>query len=182
LRQHDQESEGEWNADHEMAQMNDDVLREQNRSTEEIIASFESLCDSSDDERTDFYCIPPESSDDDINENTDTEDGTEELIELMGANTDLIAFLMKQRATIARLRARIVRLNDLLARCESPNGQVNEDITTVLIDTVTDTSFLLKPNCDSNINLDFLHNPKVNTELQDKLAQLQNHKVNDAEL
>jgi hypothetical protein len=182
LRQHDQESEDDWIADHEMAQLNDDVLREQNRSTEQIIASFESLCNSSDDEITDFFRIPPDSSDDDINENTDTEDGTEELIELIGANTDLMAFLAKQRATIARLRARIVRLNDLLARYESQNGQVTEDITTVLIDTVTDTSFLLKPNCDSNINLDFLDNPKVNKELQDKLAQLQNHKVSDGEL
>ena len=93
-----------------------------------------------------------------------------------------MAFLAKQRPTIARLRARIVRLNDLLARYESQNGQVTEDITTVLIDTVTDTSFLLKPNRDSNINLDFLDNPKVHKELQDKLAQLQNHKVSDAKL
>jgi hypothetical protein len=53
------------------------------------------------------------SSEDDINENTDTEDGGDELIDLIGANTRLIAFIAKQRETLARLRRRITRINSL---------------------------------------------------------------------
>jgi hypothetical protein len=81
LRRIDLESEGEWNADHEIAQMNDDVLREQNRSTEEIISAFENLSHSSDPtlrhmESTNFHHNQySESLNDDIYENTDTEDG-----------------------------------------------------------------------------------------------------------
>jgi uncharacterized coiled-coil protein SlyX len=51
------------------------------------------------------------SSDDDIDENTDTDDGANEKVDLTDVN-QVIALLVKQRKTIARLRARIDRLND----------------------------------------------------------------------
>jgi hypothetical protein len=51
----------------------------------------------------------PNSLDDDINENTDAEDGAEDIVDLIQANTKLLNFLTEQSATIARLRARIVK-------------------------------------------------------------------------
>jgi hypothetical protein len=56
----------------------------------------------------------PNSLDDDINENTDTEDGAADIADLIQVNTKLLNFLTKQSATIARLRARIVRLSTLV--------------------------------------------------------------------
>ena len=62
---------------------------------------------------------------DDINENTDTEDGAEDIVDLIQANMQLLNFLTKQRGTIARLRARVSRLNTviqgLIARLGDPN-------------------------------------------------------------
>jgi hypothetical protein len=51
---------------------------------------------------------------DDINENTDTEDGADDIVTLIQANMQLLNFLTKQRATIARLRARISRLGNVI--------------------------------------------------------------------
>ncbi len=62
---------------------------------------------------------------DDINENTDTEDGNEDIVGLIQANMQLLNFLTKQRGTIARLRARVSRLNTVIqgltARLGDPN-------------------------------------------------------------
>jgi len=62
---------------------------------------------------------------DDINENTDTEDGAEDIVGLIQANMQLLNFLTKQRGTIARLRARVSRLNTVIqgltARLGDPN-------------------------------------------------------------
>ena len=126
-RQHELESEGdegEWNDDSEMAQMQDDVLREQERQTEEITESFERLSHSSDDfdpmpQHTDPSFIHriehSEPLGDDIYENTDTEDGGYDIIDLIESNRKLISFLARQKTTITRLRARIVRMGDLIS-------------------------------------------------------------------
>ncbi len=91
--------------------MDDDIRYEENATTERIIDSFGGLFNERDNEssgsNSDYHVYSINSSDDDINENTDTEDGTEDLLELLGANTRLIAFLAKQRETLARLRTRI---------------------------------------------------------------------------
>jgi transposase InsO family protein len=111
--------------DHEMAQMDYDIRRHLNDETECIIESFEKLDHSSSDNNSelydrndaatqDFYSHSPDSSNDDINKdidvNTDTEDGAEDLIDLLRSNMKLIAFIKKQNATIRRLRSRIIRL------------------------------------------------------------------------
>jgi hypothetical protein len=46
-----------------------------------------------------------------------------DVIALLDSNTHLVALLSKQRQTIARLRARINRLGDLLSRMAHPNTQ-----------------------------------------------------------
>ena len=50
----------------------------------------------------------------DLDGNTDTEDGAEDIVTLIQANMQLLNFLTKQRATIARLRARISRLGNVI--------------------------------------------------------------------
>jgi hypothetical protein len=110
--------------DLEMIQQRDDILYHLNDETERIIEAFESLLvnhsdsdelnyDYQEDDTSDvFYHFPPLPPGSDIDENnTDTEDGGEELIDLMKANMKLLAFLSRQQTTIARLRARIIRLS-----------------------------------------------------------------------
>jgi hypothetical protein len=62
---------------------------------------------------------------DELNDNTDTEDGADDIVAIIQANMQLLTFLTKQSATIARFRARIVCLNnivhDLTARLGDPN-------------------------------------------------------------
>jgi hypothetical protein len=146
--------------DHELElnQMNDDVLYEVNAATERIETAYGEIYQSgsdtyiygdpdsdgydndvsSVDENNPYpYSYPclPEFADDDINENTDTDDGVEEVIELIGTNarlvalvakqggevieligvnTQLVALVARQRKTMARLRARINRLLDFI--------------------------------------------------------------------
>jgi hypothetical protein len=130
--------------DYELSQLHDDVLHHINASTDEIIADFENIHHSSDEDcfgislvnefNCDWYHEPHESSEDvsndndsdapsantgnkdgekdddsdDLNENTDTEDGAEDAVALIQANMNLLVFLKRQSATIARLRARTV--------------------------------------------------------------------------
>ncbi len=147
-----QELEGQRTQDDEISQLQDDVLYHTNALTEQIIADFENLEHSSDDDcadeepnvyNCDWWVEPPESSEDapnssidvphpsadlvdsdDLNENTDTEDGGEDVIELLKANMQLLTFLTKQSAIIARLRRRIVRLSTIV-----------QDLTAQLNDT-----------------------------------------------
>ncbi len=109
----------------ESEQMNDDMLAHDDAIIKRTIQEIERLHHSSDSSicqsdanwtNCNWYHAPTDSSENDLNENTDIDDGITDLIEVVGANTNLIAFLQKQRATIARLRARIVRLNFLLAQ------------------------------------------------------------------
>ncbi len=125
------ESEAQNILDHENNQLHDDVLYHEDELTNEIIAAAKSLYQSSDDDHSvqnmgpynkfyneyncDVYQEPDDSSEDELNENTDTDDGKEDIIEVLGANTRLIALLQKQRKTIARLRARISRLIAIIA-------------------------------------------------------------------
>ena len=172
--------------DHENAQMHDDILHHEDMNIEQTIQAFESLNRNSDSESSqsnanwtncDWYNEPPDSSEDDLNENTDTDDGIIDFIDVVGANTDLIAFLKKQRATIARLRARIVRLNTLLAQqtmetalakrdlqdiydqhdehrvSDDDSTDLHDETATVLMDTLGDMSFLLQPNSDITVGL-----------------------------
>ena len=87
--------------------------------------AFESLYHSDNDsvaeEHLDYYNRDSDSSVADIDENTVTDDDVAglldilrantqlktQLIDIVGANTKFIAFLQKQRETIARLRSRI---------------------------------------------------------------------------
>jgi hypothetical protein len=106
--------------DHDMGQLNDDILYEENVRTENIIQALNSLNCKDSDDGSDvcegyFYQHNDDSSEDDLTENTDTDDDIEELVNVIGGNTKLIAFLQKQRATIFRLRKRIVRMHSMLA-------------------------------------------------------------------
>ncbi len=94
----------------EQEQMEKDIRYQNNASTEDIISSFENI-DIEEDEATSYYHHEILSSDDDIDENTDTDDGANEQVDLTDVN-QIIAVLVKQQKTIARLRARIDRLND----------------------------------------------------------------------
>ncbi len=87
--------------------MDDDILYEQTASTERIIAAFESLHHSDDDDEAgssvniyncDYYQKAQSSSEDELNENTDTDDDIEDIITVVGANTAIIALLQKHRA------------------------------------------------------------------------------------
>jgi transposase InsO family protein len=132
------------------------------------------------------------SSEDDINENTDTEDGGDELIDLIGANTRLIAFIAKQRETLARLRRRITRMKRYIERLttrmnEFTAGQYHEyankdpeDTASVLMDDAIDTSLLVKPEGEVDVQLDIFNNAQIRKELEQKLNSLQN--VRDSEL
>ena len=188
-RQHDLQSEdewkeGEWNVSQEMAQLQDDVLHEQERVTADTIATFSETSHSSsefDPTLRHMDSIHPhhiESSEslndgsepsslDDLYDNTDTEDGGYDIVELLDSNRKLIAFLVKQRTTISRLRARIDRMRDLISILNthvdsttrdnisiqfgnlwheiSRSLQTNE-FATVLWDNGCDTSFLIQPN------------------------------------
>ena len=108
--------------DHEMGLMDHDIRRHLNDETECIIESFEKLDNSNSDnnsESHDFYRHSPNSSGDDMDENTDTEDGAEDLIDLLQSNMKLLAFITKQNATIRRLRSRITRLANLVSTLEN---------------------------------------------------------------
>jgi hypothetical protein len=187
--------------DHEMQQMRDDIRYEENAMTDRIIESFGGLFRDRDDEsgqsdstgdfNVDFFNYA-ENHSEDINENTDTDDGAEDLIHLLGTNTELvhglvdensklIAFLAKQRETLARLRKRISRmkrhieqltkrLNDVIEEHDDETSQ--DDTATVLVETDIDASLLIQPNLDSK-ELEFLNSIKVKRELEVKLASLQ---------
>jgi hypothetical protein len=166
------------NYEHDLLQMQDDIIRHMNDETDQIISAFENLDHSDSEENSEFYervhevtdkfyrdlhQLPDDkcsdgtvSEDDDLLENTDTEDGAEDIIdflqsnksltsqllqhtrdiarlrtldvlELLKSNTELTALLAKQRKTIARLRARIIRLGEMITRLEIKN---NHDDTT----------------------------------------------------
>jgi hypothetical protein len=186
--------------DHEMSQMHDDILYDMNASTEEVIRAFESLHHSNDDslydddyhdDNRDPYRVPHEVTEDDLNENTDTEDGTDEVLDLLRSNQALIALFMRQRETIdVRLRARILRLIRLLHASKGNEDNLfhgdSDDLrqarATVLLDHAADTSFLIAPNAGSELELDFLNHPKVKKELELQLAKIEEHKNMATEL
>ena len=110
-----------------------------NAETEHIIAAFDNLDNRDSDDNPIFYDQAPDVTvdfyrsrtppfSDDLNENTDTEDGAEDVIDLMKANREgtnnmidflkmnmkLFEFVSHQRITITRLRARIVRLGAMV--------------------------------------------------------------------
>jgi hypothetical protein len=191
--------------DLEMRQMQDDIRYEENAMTDRIIESFGGFfCDRDDDSghsistgefNLDFFDYVKNQAED-INENTDTEDGAEDLIELVGTNTrlvhdlvggntKLVEFLAKQRETLARLRTRISRMKKHIERLTKRLNQLTEehdeecdeessadDTATVLVDTETDASLLIQPNLDS-AELDYFNSTKVKRELDEKLASLQ---------
>jgi hypothetical protein len=181
--------------DLELSQLNDDVLQHINSQTEEIIDDIDRSEDTSfghspvNEFNCDFYIQPPASSEDDLNENTDTEDGTEEVMDLIQSNMRLMTVLDRQRATIARLRARIFRLNDLITNLTTQLDNIREvtintreDTTDkgayVLVDANSDTSFLLRPNCEATEKTDHLYHPRIKTELESQLAKIKVAKDN----
>jgi hypothetical protein len=203
-----QELDAQRAHEQELSQMQDDVLYHIKASTDEIIAGFEHILSSSEDDcfgdspvnehNCDFYRENSESSsdvhtphigvlpaDDDINANTDTEDGAEDMVELIQANKKLLHFLKKQSETIARLRGRIVRLGtiiqDLTVQLGNITPNVNADLSTpassrdlatVLMDTKLDTSFLLKPNRDTKVEMRSLDHIKIKKHLEIQMARI----------
>jgi transposase InsO family protein len=103
----------------EQEQMEEDIRYQDNALTEDIIASFEHLDIEEDEDTSLYYYCHNEilSSDDDIDENTDTDDEANEKIDLTNVK-QTIALLVKQRKTIARLRARIDRLNEKIEKTQ----------------------------------------------------------------
>ncbi len=98
-----------------------------------------------------------------------------DVLELIGVHTRLVALVATQRETMARLRARINRLLASFITQLTALGASSDSMgesASVLMDTATDTSFLLKPNCDSEVDVHFLRNSKITKELEDKLARL----------
>ncbi len=187
------------------------MLYHTNALTDQIIANFEDLHHSSDDDSIQpnvnncgWWVEPPESSEDaphsstdapdtiedlhdsdDLDEKTDTEDDGDDVIELLKANMQLLTFLTKQSATIARFRGRIVRLGTVVmdlkvrlnnitqAHAEANRPSVtNLDLATVLVDTHLDTSFLVKPNCESQVDLRIFDHPKIQAQLTMQLAKI----------
>ena len=176
--------------------MQEDLLYEANAETERIVAAYGDPYNSSSDSYILSDPYPdsdlrlPEFADDDVNENTDTDDGADEVTdivsaserlitviakqgenvnELVGVNTRLIALIAKQRETLARLRARINRLLACITQFpeHGVSGELMTDSAHVLMDTTIDTSFLLKPNYNSDVDVHFLRNSKITKELQD---------------
>jgi hypothetical protein len=96
----------------------------------------------------------------------------------------LLNFLKKRSATIARLRALIVRLStlvrDLTTRLDEPvncpptnlPNSLNVESASVLVDAQVDTSFLLKPNCDSQVDMTRLDHPNIQKQLAAQLARI----------
>jgi transposase InsO family protein len=128
------DQEGERNLDYEKHQMQADISHMINSSTDRIIESFENIAidDSDNDNRSygtpdesmyteyfkqsidHFYHGGNESEESDIYENTDTDDGANDEIDLEHANPDIIALIQRQKETIIRLRIRIERLNEAM--------------------------------------------------------------------
>jgi transposase InsO family protein len=135
--------------DRESSQFLEDILYHENDSTDQIIASFEHLCSSSED-NDDYGPNNHPSNDNSSSEShnssggnaidrnfaqteqvygldadieSDVDDDTENINELLAANMKLLNFLTQQRQTIARLRVRIVSLKTLiydLSSCTVP--------------------------------------------------------------
>jgi hypothetical protein len=188
------EMDEQKNHDLELSQLDDDIQHHINSLTEEIIDGFERLGDASsanssvNEFNCDYYHEPPASSEeDDMLENTDTEDGTEEVMDLIQSNMRLMSALDRQRATIARLRARIFRLNDLVndltkqldVITEKGTDRQSSDTTPtnafVLVDEKVDTSFLLKPNQDGYARPDHYYHPQLKPDLESQLAKIKHN-------
>ncbi len=185
------------NHDHDMEQMHDDILNEENASIERTIEAFENLNRSDDGfERStdvfnyDHYREHPDSSEDDLTENTDTDDDIEKLVDVIGGNTKLIAFLQKQRTTIFRLRARIVRMNGMLADAGLVERMIlshqpldiREGAASVLMDSEIDMGCLLKPLGDLAVATKFLYNPMIQKQVKMQLAKIKNDNSTKQEL
>ncbi len=123
---------------------------------------------------------------DDLFGNTDTEDGAEDVVALIQSNMNLIRFLTKQSATIARLWTRIVRLGtliqDLTAQLNTANSSsaanrtnTSLNLASVLADTKVDTSFQVKPNCDSQVDMRYLDHSKIQQQLERQLAKIKSN-------
>jgi hypothetical protein len=127
----------------------------------------------------------PDSDDDDLLENTDTEDGLlsqhsrdiarlrdKDVFELLRTNTHLVALLSTQRKTIARLRARINRLGTLIPQLPSHDiGDSNTmmEAAFILTDSLASTPEVTLSSIGSKFNpeihLNFLMNKKVLQEI-----------------
>ena len=162
--------------EHEMLQ--DDIIRQLTAETEQIIAAFENLDNGDSDDNPEYYDQAPKITaesyrsssspfSDDLNENTDTEDGAEDVIELMQANRDgtnhmidllrtnmkLLDFVSNQRITITRLRARIVRMGEMIQQLtlkldranKTRDAVTNESSSSVLDSIVPDFSNVSSP-------------------------------------
>jgi hypothetical protein len=184
--EHQQEKKqklGQDDNDHcdlEQEQMLDDIEHEEDAATNRIIESFGGLfhdggSDSDDTDRayeinSEFYVHSVNSSEDDINENTDTEDGGDELLDLLDANTKLINFIARQRDTLDRLRCRITRMKRYIERLTfrmnvltaqlhpASNTTDSPDTASVLMNDEIDASLLVKPDGALKVEFDIFSN------------------------
>ncbi len=187
------------NHDLELSQLDDDILQQINSTTEAIIDDFErvdstgSAASSVHEFNCDYYQEPPDSPEDDLLENTDTEDGTEEVMDLIQSNMRLMSALDRQRATIARLKARIFRMGDLVKNLtdqleiirgngiDRPPRDTTDINALVLVDANFDTSFLLQPNQDGDERTNHHYHPQLKQDLAMQLAKINAMKRNSQE-
>ncbi len=114
------------NHDHELLQMHDDILQHFDDETEQMISAFETLDHSDSEGNSELYdrineCKEKlfrdlshpsddhssndlDSAEDDLLENTDTEDGAEDVIDLLNSNMKLTGIFSQHTKDIARLR------------------------------------------------------------------------------
>jgi hypothetical protein len=196
------EQEAQDYYDHEREQLRDDIQYEENAATDRIIEAFGGLfhdgeddsvaSDRFEEDNTEYYVHSINSSEDDINENTDTEDGADEFLELISANTRLISFIAKQRETLDRLRRRITRMKRYIARLtfrmdeltarrhhEQPVQLDSGDTASVLMDAETDASLLVKPAIGINVEMNLFNNAEVKKEIERKLNSMHETKASD---
>jgi hypothetical protein len=123
-----------------------------------------------------FYGSQNGSNEDDIDENTDTDDGANDGVNLDNTSQEILEKLNKQSQTIARLRVRIERLNEkmgILTKDTDQTYQEEHQQAMVLMDTQADMSLtFLKPKPDSDIKMGFLDNLKIKNEIAIKLAKI----------
>jgi hypothetical protein len=99
----------------ELKQMEDDIIYEDNALTDRIIADFERISLSDDVEPDAIHDFS-----DDMDENTDTDDGNEHFLSLENLLPSTSAYIQRQKGTIARLRSRISRLGNKHASTSEP--------------------------------------------------------------
>jgi transposase InsO family protein len=128
-------------------------------------------------------------NEDDCSDNTDTEDGAQEVVGLIQSNMKLLALLSCQSNTIARLRARNTRLRNRIQVMTTHMADMRASTSTsspratptdqahVLVDTQTDASLFVAPNRTPVTQADHLYPPEIKSKLVTQLAKIKSMKA-----